>query len=144
MAANSNGLQDHSRATRAREADRAKEVEVREAGWPSFVGHCADTDTGCGIAEGQTQNGRPEQHGRMYAVGAEEAIQDTAIVIGTLPVRSTPAFVFFDFGSSTHTFITKTILDRLCRLLLEQYTPPVSVCGVSLWLSSSASFSLIS
>lgn len=62
--------------------------------------------------EGQIQGGMLEQQGRMYGAGVEEAIQDTAINTGNLPIQSAPTVMLFDSGS-THMFIAKAFVDRI-------------------------------
>lgn len=49
----------------------------------------------------------------MYVATAEEAVQDTAVIIGTLFIHSAPTVVLFDQGR-THTFLARTFVDRIC------------------------------
>lgn len=48
----------------------------------------------------------------MYAATADEAVQDAAVITGTLLLDFVPAVVLFDSGS-THTFIAYTSVPRV-------------------------------
>lgn len=87
----------------------------------------------------------------MHVTTTKEAVQDVAIITATLLIHSTLVVALLD-SSSTHTFIAKTFIDKI-RLFVEDLrndfvvstplklcTLPVSVQGVSLWLSSSTFF----
>lgn len=58
------------------------------------------------------QDARAQQNGRAYATTAEEAVQDTVVIIGTLLIYTALITLLFDIGS-THTFITKTFIERI-------------------------------
>ena len=60
----------------------------------------------------QDADARPAEQGTAYAATADEAVQDAAIVTGTLPIHSIPAIVLFDSGS-THTFLAQAFVDRV-------------------------------
>ena len=63
-------------------------------------------------AVGQGAAAMPQQQGGVYAATADEAVQDTAVITGTLFIHSTPAVVLFDSGS-THTFLARSFVDRI-------------------------------
>ena len=52
------------------------------------------------------------QQGSIYTATADEAIQDAAVITGTLTIHSTPALVLFDSGSM-HTFIATAFVARV-------------------------------
>ena len=53
-----------------------------------------------------------QQPVRMYAATVAEALEDTTVVTGTLPVGFVPARVLFDSGC-THSFISYTHASRI-------------------------------
>ena len=57
------------------------------------------------------QGGNRDQQDRVYAATADEAVQDAAVITGTLTIHSTPALVLFDSGS-THAFIATAFATR--------------------------------
>lgn len=87
----------------------------------------------------------------MYAMMIEEAVQDAAIIIGTLVIHSMLVVILFDFDS-TNTFLAKTFVDRVGMTVedlgydldvltpIGAITPLECVRGMSSWLSSGASF----
>ena len=58
------------------------------------------------------QGGSRNQQGQVYAATADEAVQDAAVITGTLTIHSTPALVLFDSGS-IHTFLAQAFVDRI-------------------------------
>ena len=60
------------------------------------------------VATSVNNNARPQTYGRGQAnhVDYAEASNEPTIVMGTLPVNSTPASVLFDSGAS-HSFISE-------------------------------------
>ena len=65
-----------------------------------------------GQYDGYVQGGSSDQHCRVYAATTDEAVQDAAVIIGTLTIHSTPTLVLFDSGS-THTLIATTFAARV-------------------------------
>ena len=53
-----------------------------------------------------------DQQGRVYAATVDEAVEDAAVITGTLTIHSTPALVLFNSGS-THTFIATAFAARV-------------------------------
>ena len=48
----------------------------------------------------------------MYATTADEAVEDAAVITGTLPIHSIPAIVLF-YSGSTQTFLAQVFVDRV-------------------------------
>lgn len=55
------------------------------------------------------QTMRLEEYGRMYGTSVEEAVQETAVITGTLPIHLVPVVVLFD---SSSTLLTRAFVDR--------------------------------
>ena len=64
------------------------------------------------LAVEQDADARLAEQGTVYAATADEAVEDAAVITGTLPIHSIPAIVLFDSGS-THTFLAQVFVDRV-------------------------------
>jgi hypothetical protein len=62
---------------------------------------------------GQTNPAKPTQTGRVHHITAEEAQQDSDVVLGTCTINSKPALVLFD-SEASHSFISKSFVVKHC------------------------------
>ena len=83
------------------------------------------------LAVEQDADARLAEQGTVYAATADEAVEDAAVITGTLPIHSISAIVLFDSGS-THTFLAQAFVDRVGLEVVDlgfdsQVSTPVGV-----------------
>jgi hypothetical protein len=59
----------------------------------------------------QANPAKPPQTGRVHHITAEEAQQDSNIVLGMCTINTHPALVLFDYGAS-HSFVSKNFVAK--------------------------------